>query len=102
MQVDTTSVKEPNYSMTTNAWILVGLAAALSVLVAQSYRQFRTHRTALRRQFLWPFTAGAVSWTIFSFIIFDGMICFLSLAAVAGIYGPYLFVILKPASNHGD
>jgi hypothetical protein len=88
--------------MTTHTWILVGLAVVLSILVAKSYRQFLLHRMFLRRHLLWPFTAGAVSWVLFSIILFHGMICFLSLAAIVGIYGPSLFWILKPSHGHGD
>jgi hypothetical protein len=85
--------------MSTNAWILAGAAVAFLVIVVQSLFQFRSCRATLRRQMLWPFTTGAVMWVVFTLSFCEGMICFLSLATLAGIYGPYLFWILKHTHN---
>ena len=85
--------------MTTHAWILIGLATCLAIIVVQLLLQFRSSRTTLRRQMLWPFTAGAVTWVVFTLFFFDGMICFLSLAAIVGIYGPYLYWMLRHSND---
>jgi len=85
--------------MNTNTWILVGLAAALCAIVVRSFFEFRSLRGKLRRKSLVLFGSIAVSWGILSFIMFDGMICLLGLAAIVGIYAPYLFWMLRHSSR---
>jgi len=85
--------------MTSNTWILIGLAVVLSLIVVRSLFQFRSYRATLRRQMFWPFTTGALVWTVFTVYALDGMFCFLVLAAIAGIYGPYLLWMLRHSDD---
>jgi hypothetical protein len=81
--------------MTKHSWILVVFAVALCILQVRSFIEFRALRTKLRRRSLSLFVSCAVSWAMFSFIISDNMVRFIYLAALLGIYAPYIFWILR-------
>jgi hypothetical protein len=86
--------------MTTYAWILVGLAAVLTFIVAVSFFGFRSQRAKLSRQLILPFISHIVMWGFVASMFFDGMIRFFYLAAIVGIYAPSFYWILK--TPHDD
>jgi hypothetical protein len=89
--------------MTTDTWIFVGDAALSTLIVASSYFRIRAQRAQLGRKVLWAFISNVVIWSLFALTLCGGVIRYLFLATILGIFAPGIYWILNtPKTPHDD